>query len=86
MSYRNGLPVVTVPLPSRRESCEFTLKSLSQNVGDFTKFIKDEDGGVDTVAFFTKGRRESILAALCCVELIKRFYMKVILRLPEIKL
>ncbi|BFZ02665.1 hypothetical protein BsWGS_05704 [Bradybaena similaris] len=52
--YRDGLPVVTLPLPSRKETCEFTLKPLSQTVGDFVKFIKDEDGGIDTVTFFTK--------------------------------
>lgn len=32
------------------------LKPLSQNVGDLAKFIKDEDGGIDTVNFFTKGK------------------------------
>ncbi|XP_059170259.1 calcium uniporter protein, mitochondrial-like [Physella acuta] len=54
VDYRDGLPVVALPLPSRRETCEFTLKPISQNVGDFVKFIKDEDGGIDTVTFFTK--------------------------------
>ncbi|XP_005096639.1 calcium uniporter protein, mitochondrial [Aplysia californica] len=50
---RDGLPVVALPLPSRKESCEFTLKPISQTVGDFVRFIKEEDGGVDTVTFFT---------------------------------
>ncbi|CAL1544557.1 unnamed protein product [Lymnaea stagnalis] len=54
VDYRDGLPVVTLPLPSRRETCEFTLKPISQTVGDFVQFIKDEDGGIDTVMFFTK--------------------------------
>jgi len=53
VDYRDGLPVVALPLPSRRESCEFTLKPISQTVGDFTKFIKEEDGGVDTVTFYS---------------------------------
>ena len=55
VDYRDGLPVVALPLPSRRESCEFTLKPISQTVGDFTKFIKEEDGGVDTVTFYSNG-------------------------------
>ncbi|XP_021375029.1 calcium uniporter protein, mitochondrial-like [Mizuhopecten yessoensis] len=45
--YRDGLPVFTVPLPSRKETCEFTLKPVSNTVGDFLKYIKEEDGGVD---------------------------------------
>lgn len=60
VDYRDGLPVVALPLPSRRETCEFTLKPISQTVGDFVKFIKDEDGGIDTVNFFTKG-----MAVMC---------------------
>ena len=55
VEFRDGLPVVSLPLPSRRESCEFTLKPISQTVGDFSRFIKEEDGGVDTVIFYTKG-------------------------------
>ncbi|KAL0840114.1 hypothetical protein ABMA28_015421 [Loxostege sticticalis] len=34
VTYRRGLPVITVPLPSRREKCRFTLRPVSQTVGD----------------------------------------------------
>ncbi|KAH9498400.1 hypothetical protein Btru_008182 [Bulinus truncatus] len=54
VDYRDGLPVFTLPLPSRRDTCEFTLKPISQTVGDFIQFIKAEDGGIDTVTFYTK--------------------------------
>ncbi|KAK0051830.1 calcium uniporter protein mitochondrial [Biomphalaria pfeifferi] len=54
VDYRDGLPVVTLPLPSRKDTCEFTLKPISQSVGDFIQFIKAEDGGIDSVAFYTK--------------------------------
>ncbi|GFO18531.1 mitochondrial calcium uniporter protein [Plakobranchus ocellatus] len=54
VDYRDGLPVVSLPLPSRKETCEFTLKPISQTVGDFIRFIKEEDGGIDTVSFSTK--------------------------------
>ncbi|KAK3754992.1 hypothetical protein QZH41_015156, partial [Actinostola sp. cb2023] len=42
---RNGFPVITIPLPSRRELCEFTLRPLGETVRDFLNNIKDEDGG-----------------------------------------
>lgn len=54
VDYRDGLPVVALPLPSRREFCEFTLKPHSHSVGDFIQFIKAEDGGIETVSFYTK--------------------------------
>lgn len=52
VQYRDGLPVVSVPLPSRRESCEFTLKPISHTVSDFLRFIQDEDGGIDRVSIY----------------------------------
>lgn len=43
------MPTVTVPLPSRRELCQFTLRPVTNTVGDFTKMLKTEDQGVDRV-------------------------------------
>jgi len=43
----NGLPHITVPLPSRDESCVFALKPISNTVGDFLEMLKDEDKGID---------------------------------------
>ncbi|XP_031560692.1 calcium uniporter protein, mitochondrial-like [Actinia tenebrosa] len=51
---RNGFPVLTVPLPSRRELCEFTLRPLSETVKDLMDDIKDEDGGIDRVAVYNE--------------------------------
>ena len=56
VQYRDGLPVVTVPLPSRRESCEFTLKPISHTVADFLQFIREEDGGIDRVSVYKEGK------------------------------
>ncbi|ESO88981.1 hypothetical protein LOTGIDRAFT_182866, partial [Lottia gigantea] len=53
VSLRNGLPVVSVPLPSRQEKCEFTLKPITHTVGDFLNFIQQEDGGIDRSAIYT---------------------------------
>lgn len=46
---RRGLPAVTVPLPSRRELCQFTLRPVTNTVGDFIDMLKTEDQGVDRV-------------------------------------
>merc|ERR1719474_2495872 len=43
----NGLPHITVPLPSRNEKCVFALKPISNTVGDFLNMLKDEDKGID---------------------------------------
>ncbi|XP_025420395.1 calcium uniporter protein, mitochondrial isoform X2 [Sipha flava] len=46
---RRGLPTVTVPLPSRRELCQFTLRPVTNTVGDFTNMLRTEDPGIDRV-------------------------------------
>lgn len=45
----NGLPQITLPLPSRNEKCVFSLKPVSHNVGDFVEMLKFEDRGIDTI-------------------------------------
>lgn len=50
--YQNGLPSLLVPLPSRRERCQFTLKPITETVGDFLRHLKNEDGGIETVAIY----------------------------------
>jgi len=47
ISIINGLPHVTVPLPSRNELCVFALKPISNTVGDFLDMLKHEDRGID---------------------------------------
>ncbi|XP_049337112.1 calcium uniporter protein, mitochondrial [Astyanax mexicanus] len=58
VAYQNGLPVVSVRLPSRRERCQFTLKPLSDSVGVFLQQLQAEDRGIDRVAIYsTDGAR-----------------------------
>ncbi|XP_043911483.1 calcium uniporter protein, mitochondrial-like [Protopterus annectens] len=58
VTYQNGLPVISVNLPSRRERCQFTLKPLSDSVGVFLKQLQAEDRGIDRVAIYsTDGTR-----------------------------
>ena len=47
VTVRHGFPVVSLPLPSRRETCDFTLRPYIQSVGDFVSHIKSEDLGVE---------------------------------------
>nr|XP_054606159.1 calcium uniporter protein, mitochondrial isoform X2 [Nothobranchius furzeri] len=51
--YHNGLPVISVSLPSRRERCQFTLKPLSDCVGVFLTQLQAEDRGIDRVAVYS---------------------------------
>ncbi|KAM4703309.1 calcium uniporter protein, mitochondrial [Rhinophrynus dorsalis] len=56
--YQNGLPVISVNLPSRRERCRFTLKPISDSVGVFLQQLQEEDRGIDRVAIYsTDGTR-----------------------------
>ncbi len=54
--YDGGLPVISLPLPSRREKCQFTLKPISNTLGDLIKYIQDEDRGVDRVVAYSIGK------------------------------
>lgn len=49
VAYKDGLPEITVPLPSRRDRCRFTLRPLGSTVGDLLRSICVEDRGVDHV-------------------------------------
>merc|ERR1712203_790420 len=50
----NGLPHITVPLPSRHEKCVFALKPISNNVGDFLSMLCAEDRGIDRAVIKNK--------------------------------
>ena len=47
VSVRNGFPVLSLPLPSRRENCEFVMRPYLQSVGDFLTQLSNEDNGID---------------------------------------
>merc|ERR1711976_993631 len=44
-----GLPHLTVPLPSRNEPCIFVLKPITHTIGDLAMMLKTEDHGIDRV-------------------------------------
>jgi len=59
-SFRHGFVMLSMPLPSRNELCEFALKPVSHSVKDVIQFIKDEDGGVERAAIYSPdGKRIS---------------------------
>lgn len=64
--YHRGLPTVICPLPSRNEKCQFILRPVSQNVGDFLNMLREEDRGIDRAAVLNKdGVR---IASSCSIE------------------
>lgn len=66
VKYIRGLPHVTVPLPSRNEKCQFALRPVSHNVGDFLQMLLAEDKGIDRAAVMSEdGIR---IAAACSIE------------------
>lgn len=56
MEFRSGLPVISVPLPSRHELCNFTLRPVSSTVGDFLASLKLEDKGIDRAHIYATGK------------------------------
>ena len=55
LHFENGLPSLLVPLPSRREVCQFTLRPVSNTLGDFISYLQTEDHGIDRVVAFSSG-------------------------------
>lgn len=55
-----------MPLPSRNEKCQFALRPVSHNVGDFLHMLRAEDKGIDRAAVLNSdGIR---IAAACSIE------------------
>lgn len=54
VAFKSGFPVISVPLPSRRERCEFTLRPLSHTVKDFLKDILEEDKGIERAMVYNE--------------------------------
>ncbi|PIC33504.1 hypothetical protein B9Z55_013459 [Caenorhabditis nigoni] len=50
--FEYGLPLLDVPLPSRNEPCQFTMRPLSDTVGSLCNFLRLEDKGIDYVAVY----------------------------------
>ncbi|XP_046638231.1 calcium uniporter protein, mitochondrial-like isoform X2 [Daphnia pulicaria] len=53
VEYLRGLPQLTVPLPSRKELCLFSLRPVTHSVGDLMEQIRSEDRGIDRVVLKT---------------------------------
>lgn len=56
MEYKHGRPVLTLPLPSRKESCLFFLRPMLTTVGDFLRDVQKEDPGLRRAAVLTTGK------------------------------
>lgn len=53
---KNGLPMIDIPLPSRRENCQFVLRPMSDTVGSLSEALVNEDSGIEVVTFYTSGQ------------------------------
>lgn len=61
MNVCNGLPQLTVPLPSRRDLCRFTLRPVTHTVQDLVNHLTHEDHGIDRVVLRTTGDGENYI-------------------------
>lgn len=55
MKYEHGFATLSLPLPSRRERCQFTLLPATQTLNDLVSFLEQEDKGTDYVAVYSLG-------------------------------
>ncbi|XP_071829572.1 calcium uniporter protein, mitochondrial-like [Apostichopus japonicus] len=67
---QNGLPTILVPLPSKSETCQFTLKPVTETVGDFLTHVMSEDGGVERVALYSED--DIIIARSTSIDVLMR--------------
>jgi hypothetical protein len=68
VAYHRGLPRITVPLPSRREHCSFTMKPITNTVGNFLEMLKTEDRGIDRACLTSLGKNASWLRSMVALE------------------
>ncbi|XP_034483911.1 calcium uniporter protein, mitochondrial isoform X1 [Drosophila innubila] len=54
LEYVNGMPHLTIRLPSRNELCQFALKPISHTVGHLLAMLREEDRGIDRAAIINK--------------------------------
>lgn len=52
----NGIIKLVLPLPARKENCEFTLKFLNDKIESLVENIKEEDKSIEKVVFYSNGR------------------------------
>ena len=54
VAFKSGLPIISIPLPSRRERCEFTLRPLTHTVRDFLEDLQAEDKGIERASVYNE--------------------------------
>ncbi|XP_068137643.1 calcium uniporter regulatory subunit MCUb, mitochondrial [Hyperolius riggenbachi] len=71
----HGLPVITVPLPSRNERCQFTIKPMTTTLGKFLKDVQSEDRGIENVAAVSPDGSKFSASTLMDVLLMNDFHL-----------
>lgn len=57
VEFRQGLPVVTLPLPTNGENCQFAIRPVGNTIGEFVQLLKKEDKAVESVVVYNSGIR-----------------------------
>ncbi|XP_022905533.1 calcium uniporter protein, mitochondrial isoform X1 [Onthophagus taurus] len=78
IEYCRGLPQITVPLPSRKEKCRFTLRPVSHTVGDFLTMLRNEDKGIDRVVIKSTNNDIRIAASTSIETLLQEDFVLVV--------
>ncbi|KAM7154964.1 calcium uniporter regulatory subunit MCUb, mitochondrial isoform 1-T1 [Molossus nigricans] len=73
VTYRHGLPLITLTLPSRNERCQFVVKPMLSTVGSFLQDIRNEDKGVRNAAILTADGSEIATSTLMEILLMNDF-------------
>ncbi|XP_075785835.1 calcium uniporter regulatory subunit MCUb, mitochondrial isoform X1 [Pelodiscus sinensis] len=73
VTYKYGLPLVTLMLPSRKERCQFTIKPMLTKVGTFLHDLQKEDNGIESAEAFTADGSKIPATALMEVLLMNDF-------------
>uniref|UniRef100_A0A0N4Z304 Calcium uniporter protein n=1 Tax=Parastrongyloides trichosuri TaxID=131310 RepID=A0A0N4Z304_PARTI len=78
MRFEKGLPIVTIPLPSRKELCQFTLRPISDTVGSFCNSLSAEDKGIDFVAAYNvNGTRIANSTSIEHLLMFEKFHLRI---------
>ncbi|XP_010856887.1 PREDICTED: calcium uniporter regulatory subunit MCUb, mitochondrial [Bison bison bison] len=77
VSYKHGLPLITLTLPSRKERCQFVVKPMLSTVGSFLQDLQNEDKGIRTAAIFTADGTE--IAASTLMEILLKNDFKLVI-------
>ncbi|KAL3083015.1 hypothetical protein niasHS_010817 [Heterodera schachtii] len=74
----NGLPIINIELPSRKEICRFVMRPMSDTVGSLSEALQNEDSGIELVTFYnSEGSRISKSTRIQHLLRLPSFYIRI---------